>query len=92
MSGHAGTCAEASGWADNGWWCNICDDMADHLTSEHPSPPAVITPVPNKPKTPIRSFRIPQDEYDAAKVKADERGETLTDVVRRSLRRYAKRT
>lgn len=50
-----------------------------------------MTGVPNKPKTPIRSFRIPTDEYEAAKAKADERGETLTDVVRRALRRYAKR-
>lgn len=52
---------------------------------------AVMTPVPNQPKTPMRSFRIPDDVYDAAKAKAAERGETLTEVVRKALERYAKR-
>lgn len=50
-----------------------------------------MTPVPNQPKTPMKSFRIPEDVYRAAQVKAAERGETLTDVVRRALERYAKR-
>lgn len=50
-----------------------------------------MTRVPNQPKTPIRSFRIPDDVYDAAKAKAAERGETLTDVVKKALERYAKR-
>lgn len=46
--------------------------------------------VPNKPKTPITNFRIPPDVKAAAKSKADERGETLTDVVVRALKRYAR--
>lgn len=47
--------------------------------------------VPNQPKTPIKSFRIPDDVYKAAQVKAAERGETLTAVVVDALKRYAKR-
>lgn len=50
-----------------------------------------MTPVPNKPKTPLRSFRIPDSVYRAAQAKAAEKGETLTDVVRRALERYVKR-
>lgn len=50
-----------------------------------------MTPVPNKPKTPIKSFRIPNDLYRAAQAKAKERGETLTDVVRAALERYVRR-
>ena len=50
-----------------------------------------MTPVPNKPKTPIRSFRIPEDLYEQAKAKAAERGESLTDVVKAALERYVKR-
>lgn len=51
---------------------------------------AVMTPVPNKPKTPIRSFRVPDEVYRPAQEKAAERGESLTDVVKRALERYAK--
>ena len=40
--------------------------------------------------TPPRSVRVPDDEWEAAKVRADERGETLTDVLRQALREYAK--
>lgn len=47
--------------------------------------------VPNKPKTPVKGFRIPQDLYEAAQKVAAEREETLTDVVRRALERYVKR-
>jgi hypothetical protein len=41
--------------------------------------------------TPQHSFRIPDDEWDAAKEAADERGETLSDVLRLALRRYVAR-
>lgn len=51
----------------------------------------VMTRVPNKPKTPLRSFRIPDDIYEAAQKKAAEKGETVSDVVRRALERYGKR-
>lgn len=41
--------------------------------------------------TPQRSIRIPDDEWEAAKAAADERGETLSDVLRLALRRYTAR-
>jgi predicted CopG family antitoxin len=50
-----------------------------------------MTPVPNQPKTPLRSFRIPDDVYKTAQVKAAEKGESVSDVVRRALERYGKR-
>lgn len=40
--------------------------------------------------TPPRSIRVPDDEWEAAKARAEARGENLTDVCRRALRRYAK--
>jgi hypothetical protein len=46
--------------------------------------------MPNQPKTPIRSVRIPDEEWRAAQERAAERGETVTDLIRRALRRYAK--
>lgn len=57
---------------------------------------AVITPgtlrrMPNQPKTPIKCFRIPDDLYRAAQAKAAERGESVSEVVRRALERYVKR-
>lgn len=42
-------------------------------------------------KTPLRSFRIPDDVYRAAQEKAAERGESVSDVVRKALERYVKR-
>ncbi len=53
--------------------------------------PGTVPPVaPNQPKTPMKSFRIPEDVYRAAQTKAATRGETLTDVVRRALEDYAR--
>ena len=40
---------------------------------------------------PVKCFRIPQDLYDAAMAKAEERGEVLSDEVRKFLARYVKR-
>lgn len=42
-------------------------------------------------RVPHRTVRIPDDEWDAAKTKAAEKGETLSEVIRRALRRYASR-
>lgn len=50
-----------------------------------------MTPMPNAPKTPLRSFRIPDTLWTAAKAKADARGESVSEVVRRALERYVKR-
>lgn len=47
-----------------------------------------ITDVPNQPKTPQRSIRIPDDEWAAAREAAEREGTTVSDVVRAALRRY----
>ena len=47
--------------------------------------------MPNQPKTPQRTVRIPTDLWEAAKAKAAERGENLSDVIRRALVRYVGR-
>lgn len=44
--------------------------------------------MPNQPKTPMRSFRIPDDLYEAAQRKARDEGRTVTDVVREALETY----
>jgi hypothetical protein len=46
--------------------------------------------MPNAPKTPGRNVRVPDDLWVAAQAKADERGETVSDVVRRALERYVR--
>lgn len=44
--------------------------------------------VPNQPKTPTRSFRVPDDIYLPAREKADAEGRTLTEVVNEALVAY----
>lgn len=44
---------------------------------------------PNRPGTPTTTFRLDRDLIARAKAKAAERGETVTDVVRRALEEYA---
>jgi len=41
--------------------------------------------------TPARSVRIPDALWAAVKAKADERHETVTDVITKALERYVKR-
>lgn len=53
--------------------------------------PARLASVPNQPKTPQRTVRVPDDVWAAAKAKAEERGDTLSDVIRRALQRYVSR-
>ena len=53
--------------------------------------PGTLRSVPNQPRTPLRSFRIPDELYEAAQAKAAEKGESVSDVVRRALERYVKR-
>lgn len=42
-------------------------------------------------RVPHRTIRVPDEEWRAAQDKAKERGETLSEVIRRALRRYASR-
>ncbi|MFK5691272.1 YlcI/YnfO family protein [Ornithinimicrobium sp. LYQ92] len=43
------------------------------------------------PETPQRTIRIPDDVWTAAKEAAAERGENLSDVIRKALVRYVRR-
>lgn len=52
---------------------------------------ANVPDVPNQPKTPQRSVRVPDEIWHAAKERADAEGRTLSDVVREALAAYAKR-
>lgn len=53
--------------------------------------PATVARVPNTPGTPRRTIRIPDDLWDAAVAKAEERGESVSDVIRKALERYVRR-
>lgn len=44
--------------------------------------------VPNQPATPGRSIRIPDELWEALRARADERGETVTDVILRAIRTH----
>lgn len=48
--------------------------------------------MPNQPRTPARAVRVDDTLWQAAQVKAAERGETVSDVIRRALERYVKRS
>ena len=48
--------------------------------------------VPNSPKTPGSTFRIPLEVKEAAAAKAKEEGKTLTDVVVDALRSYVEKS
>jgi predicted HicB family RNase H-like nuclease len=53
--------------------------------------PGTLRRMPNQSKTPIKCFRIPAELYEAAQAKAAERGESVSEVVRKALERYVKR-
>lgn len=48
--------------------------------------------MPNQPREGVRprSVRVPDDLWAAAKAEAERRGETVTDVLLRALRRYVR--
>lgn len=47
-------------------------------------------PMPNAPKTPSRNVRVPDDLWNDAMSKALDRGESLSEVIRRALEKYVK--
>lgn len=53
--------------------------------------PGILRRVPNAPKTPQRTIRIPDKTWEAAKAAAERRGDNLSEVIRKSLERYVKR-
>lgn len=52
------------------------------------TPGRSVPPVPNKPVTPKHGVRVPDDLWQAVKVKAKAQGETVTEVILRALRSY----
>lgn len=54
--------------------------------------PGMMRGVPNTPGTPRRTIRVANELWDAAQAKAEERGESVSDVIRRALERYVKRS
>ena len=50
-----------------------------------------VSDVPNQPKTPKRSVRVPDGLWEAAKEKARARGESVTAVIVRALKEYVAR-
>ena len=46
--------------------------------------------MPNQPKTKVRGVRVSDDLWSAAKERAAERGETVTDAIIRALAKYVK--
>lgn len=46
--------------------------------------------MPNQPKTPKRSIRVADELWTRALTVARERGESLSDVLRRALERYVR--
>ena len=46
--------------------------------------------MPNQPATPTRTFRCPDELWEAVQRKAADDGETVTDVLIRALRRYVR--
>ncbi len=53
--------------------------------------PGILLDVPNAPKTPRRTVRVPDKTWDAAKAAAERKGDNLSEVIRQSLERYVKR-
>lgn len=54
--------------------------------------PSSVQPVsPNKPKTPLHSFRVTDELWNAAKEKARAEGTTIADVLRDALEKYLKK-
>lgn len=47
--------------------------------------------MPNRPKTPLHSFRVDDELWEAAKAAAEANGEALSDVLRAALQRYVRR-
>ena len=58
----------------------------------HDSSPTTdtMTLVPNQPKTPMYSFRLPKPMREAFKREAERRGESMTDALRRFIEGYVR--
>ena len=52
--------------------------------------PDTMTHMPNQPKTPMYSFRLPKPLREAFKREAERRGESMTDALRRFIEGYVR--
>lgn len=52
--------------------------------------PASVGIVPNQPKTPRRTIRVSDELWSKAARRADEKGETLSEAIRKFLERYSR--
>ena len=59
-----------------------------YIVSTHGYPPDQL--MPNQPKTIAHTIRVEDDLWKAARATAYERGETVSDAIRRSLRNYTR--
>jgi hypothetical protein len=48
--------------------------------------------MPNQPKTPNRVVRVPDQLWHAAQAKAADRGEVLSEEIRKFLERYVRKS
>lgn len=56
-----------------------------------PAKTATLRRVPNQPKTPLHSFRVETELWNAARDLARENDETIADVLRAALEKYVRR-
>lgn len=50
--------------------------------------PATVEPVPNQPKTPVRTFRLAEDIWHKLQAAAKREGITASDLLRRLVEEY----
>lgn len=77
------------GLAGGAWGAIVCNLPAGHAGA-HTNGSGTFSYVPNKPKTPLHSFRVDDELWEAAKKRAEERGENLSDALRKFLKRYTR--
>lgn len=53
--------------------------------------PATLDYVPNQPKTPMRSLRVSEEQWQLWRKAAEAEGETLSDVIRAVMDRHSRR-
>lgn len=75
-------------------WCMTPDEPADrladhlaHIDRQRASRVGGVSP--NQPRTPMRSFRVSDEVWEAAQAKAADEGRTVSEVLRELLEQYA---
>lgn len=85
---------------DKPWWSEVATSRVEHFDDrdlarraeqraiEGESP--LYNSIRAEGKTPLHSFRVEDELWEAAKKRAEEKGETLADALRKFLRRYTR--